>query len=188
MNEPTLKDYDVVIRWDDRGGYFVAEAMDFPGCAADGATQEEALANLRETFAVLKEFYTEDRKPMPAPDKLPVSIDRLSRLRDLLKISKVAELVGMSEQTLASRIQRGKEFEPSESMRVHDALTSYGIIVMPTPIGDNTAYYAGAAATPGWSGTEHLKTNSHPDAKNYLTYKAHKLMAPTKPAIKTKRS
>jgi predicted RNase H-like HicB family nuclease len=68
LNNSAIKDYVVQVYRDERAGYFVAEIPEIRTCAADGATQAEALANLEETFAVLKEAYTEQGLAMAPPN------------------------------------------------------------------------------------------------------------------------
>jgi predicted RNase H-like HicB family nuclease len=125
---PTIKDYDVHVYWDERADYFVAEIQEIYTCAADGATQAEAVSNLGETFAVLKEAYLEEKLPFPAPKpELPLSVERLSALSDVVKISQLAKLSGISGQTLATKLKRGTEFSMSESRRLVRALGGHGL-------------------------------------------------------------
>lgn len=37
--------YEVIIYWSDEDHAFIAEIPELPGCAADGATYQEAIAN-----------------------------------------------------------------------------------------------------------------------------------------------
>lgn len=38
--------YEIIIYWSEEDGAFIAEVPELPGCAADGATYAEALANV----------------------------------------------------------------------------------------------------------------------------------------------
>ena len=126
----TIKDYDIHVYWDGRAGYFVAEIPEIPTCAADGTTQAEALANLEETFAVLKESYTEESRcfPYPRPD-LGVSARQLAEASEVIKISKIAELAGIPVQTLASKVNRGTELNVGESRKIARVLRSHGLTI-----------------------------------------------------------
>jgi len=37
--------YEIIIYWSDEDQAFIAEVPELPGCAADGATYQEAIAN-----------------------------------------------------------------------------------------------------------------------------------------------
>lgn len=126
----TIKDYDVLVYWDARAEYFVAEISEIPTCAADGTTLAEAIANLEETFAILKETYAEEGLTLPKPHpELSISVQQLSALSDLVKISRLAELAGISGQTLATKIKRGTEFKASEARKITRALKKHGLVI-----------------------------------------------------------
>jgi len=126
----TIKDYAIQVYWDERAGYFVAEIPEVPTCAADGATRADAIANLEETFAVLKEAYAEEGMTMPQPDpELAISVSRLSELSDIVKVSRIAELAGIPGQTLATKLKRRTELTASEARRIARALTKRGLTI-----------------------------------------------------------
>lgn len=64
MTEPR---YEVIICWSGEDEAFVAEVPELPGCAADGATYEEALANVQGIIAEWIETAIELGRPVPEP-------------------------------------------------------------------------------------------------------------------------
>jgi predicted RNase H-like HicB family nuclease len=38
--------YEIILYWSDEDSAFIAEVPELPGCAADGPTRQEALANV----------------------------------------------------------------------------------------------------------------------------------------------
>jgi len=51
--------YEVIIYWSEDDDAFIAEVPELPGCAADGATHQEALANVE---LVIEEWIETARK------------------------------------------------------------------------------------------------------------------------------
>ena len=124
----TIKDYVVQVYLDNHAEYFVAEIHSIRTCAADGATQAEALANLEETFAVLKEAYCEEGVVIPTPTSpRSISVEQLSELSNLVKISCLAELAGIPGQTLATKLKRGTPFSVAEARKISRALHAQGL-------------------------------------------------------------
>jgi predicted RNase H-like HicB family nuclease len=56
--------YRVLIEQDE-DGCFVAEVPALPGCISQGATRDEALANIREATAGYLESLKEQQEPIP---------------------------------------------------------------------------------------------------------------------------
>ena len=59
--------YEIIIYWSEADEAFIAEVPELPGCAADGKTRKEALANveivIQEWIATAKEL----GRPIPEP-------------------------------------------------------------------------------------------------------------------------
>jgi predicted RNase H-like HicB family nuclease len=59
--------YELIIYWSKADGCFIAEVPELPGCMADGASYEEAVANAQ---AVIQEWMDTARslgRPIPEP-------------------------------------------------------------------------------------------------------------------------
>lgn len=59
--------YEVIIYWSAEDEAFIAEVPELPGCAADGTTYEQALANVRIIIEEWIETATELGRPIPEP-------------------------------------------------------------------------------------------------------------------------
>ena len=59
--------YEVIIYWSDEDHAFIAEVPELPGCAADGATYQEALANVEVIIQEWIETAKELGRPVPEP-------------------------------------------------------------------------------------------------------------------------
>jgi predicted RNase H-like HicB family nuclease len=59
--------YEVIIYWSDEDGAFIAEVPELPGCMADGATYQEALATLETIIQEWIETAQELGRPIPEP-------------------------------------------------------------------------------------------------------------------------
>jgi predicted RNase H-like HicB family nuclease len=59
--------YEVIIYWSDEDSSYVAEVPELPGCMSDGATYEEALANVRVIIDEWIETAIESGRAVPEP-------------------------------------------------------------------------------------------------------------------------
>ena len=64
MTEPR---YEVIIYWSDEDEAFIAEVPELPGCAADGSTYQEALANVQGIIEEWIETARELGRAIPEP-------------------------------------------------------------------------------------------------------------------------
>jgi predicted RNase H-like HicB family nuclease len=59
--------YEVIIYWSQEDQAFIAEVPELPGCAADGNTYRDALANVEIVIQEWIETAKELGRPIPAP-------------------------------------------------------------------------------------------------------------------------
>lgn len=59
--------YEVIIYWSNEDHAFIAEIPELPGCAADGATYQEALVNVETIVREWMETARELGRPIPKP-------------------------------------------------------------------------------------------------------------------------
>ena len=59
--------YEMILYWSDEDGAFIAEVPELPGCAADGSTRQEALANAEIVISEWLETARELGRPVPEP-------------------------------------------------------------------------------------------------------------------------
>ena len=63
---PELR-YEVILYWSAEDSAFIAEVPELPGCAADGATYAEAVANVKLVIREWIETARELGRPIPEP-------------------------------------------------------------------------------------------------------------------------
>ena len=59
--------YEMIIYWSEEDQAFIAEVPELPGCAADGQTYREALANAETVIKEWLETARELGRPIPTP-------------------------------------------------------------------------------------------------------------------------
>ncbi len=59
--------YEVIIYWSDEDQAFVAEVPELAGCAADGATYQEAISNVQTIIGEWMETAQELGRSIPKP-------------------------------------------------------------------------------------------------------------------------
>ena len=59
--------YEIILYWSGEDDAFIAEVPELPGCAADGATRQEALANVEIVIAEWLDTARELGRSIPQP-------------------------------------------------------------------------------------------------------------------------
>ncbi|MGO9016885.1 MAG: type II toxin-antitoxin system HicB family antitoxin [Syntrophobacteraceae bacterium] len=59
--------YEIIIYWSDEDRSFIAEVPELPGCAADGATYQETIANVETVIQEWIETAQEIGRAVPEP-------------------------------------------------------------------------------------------------------------------------
>jgi len=59
--------YEIILYWSNEDDAFIAEVPELPGCAADGPTRQEALANVEITIGEWIETAKELGRIVPEP-------------------------------------------------------------------------------------------------------------------------
>ena len=59
--------YEIIMYWSEEDQAFIAEVPELPGCAADGMTYQEALANVQVIITEWIETAKELGRPIPKP-------------------------------------------------------------------------------------------------------------------------
>jgi predicted RNase H-like HicB family nuclease len=59
--------YEIIMYWSEEDHAFIAEVPELPGCATDGMTCQEALANVQVIIAEWIETAKELGRPIPQP-------------------------------------------------------------------------------------------------------------------------
>ena len=57
--------YEIILYWSDEDAAFIAEVPELPGCAADGPTRQEALANAEVVISEWLETARALGRPVP---------------------------------------------------------------------------------------------------------------------------
>ena len=59
--------YEIIIFWSEEDGSYIAEVPELPGCAADGPTYRQALANVEVVIREWIDTAKELKRPIPEP-------------------------------------------------------------------------------------------------------------------------
>ena len=117
--------YRIHITYSPEDEAYIARTPALPGCAADGATPEEAARELQ--IALQGHLEAREANNMSLPED-PI-LEHLRNIADLLNISALASAAGISKSTLRSKLQRGTRFDAEEAARITHALESKGLLL-----------------------------------------------------------
>ena len=116
--------YAVVIEYSAEDKGYVARVPALKYCTAFGETMEEAAREIEFAIEGVLAAAKEAGKPIPAAGP---SIAELQSVANVIKLSEVARLANIKEQTLFTKLRRQSPLEPKEAEAVAKALSAAGI-------------------------------------------------------------
>lgn len=102
--------YSIHIAWSEEDQTFIARCPEFPDLAADGATYEAAVTELRTVLQTAVEICEEDGKDLPAPRTEPSYSGNLSLRLGASMHRRVAELAEYEGTSINSLLQTAIAF------------------------------------------------------------------------------
>lgn len=111
--------YHAEVAWSEDDACYVARVPAFDHCMAHGDTPEEAIREVYDGLAGVINAMQERGMELPKSDEIA---RRLKELKSFIKISRLAETVGIPSSTLSSKIDRGGPFSADEIKRLRDSL------------------------------------------------------------------
>jgi len=112
--------YSTQIWWDEVDLCFIAVAPALSGCITTGRTRVEAAKHIEEAIDACLRVMHKCGDPIPAPDALA---EELTVLRPILNLSRLANLSGVNQRTLASKLRRKTKLSREESIAIRHVLS-----------------------------------------------------------------
>jgi predicted RNase H-like HicB family nuclease len=112
--------YSTQIWWDEDDKCFIAVAPAIQGCMTTGRTRAEAAKHIEEAIDACLRVMRKCGDPIPAPDALA---EELNVLRPILNLSKLANLSGVNQRTLASKLRRKTKLSKEEAIAIRQVLS-----------------------------------------------------------------
>lgn len=105
MSRDTKPDYAFQVMWSPADNAYLASPLELAGCIADGATPEEALANLRVVIAEWIEVAREDGREIPEP-MTTQKLNQLQRESQLQLHAQIQQQVQKAMEDFWQQIQQ----------------------------------------------------------------------------------
>ena len=117
-----------LVFFSEEDGEYVATVPGMPLISALAETEAEALAELQVVLETCAEVAKEKGMPFP-----PLDVEPVKSAAPVLNLSELARRMGITQSTLASKLQRGTPLKPEESEAIHSALRESGLALIGTP-------------------------------------------------------
>ncbi len=119
--------YPIVIEWSKEDACYIAHSPVLKYCSAHGDTYEEAAREMTTAMELWLKASREEGLPIPDPSGAPDLFNYFLDASELQNIAAIARGLGMSPQTLHSKVRRRSPFSRDQAAGLERLLRNSGL-------------------------------------------------------------
>ena len=119
MKKPIKYHYTATVHYSEEDEGYLAKIPAFENCIGFGETPAQAIEEAYDGLGGIIAVMGKEGIPLPSEDH---TATLLRNLKPFIKITQLAQRIGMQPSTLSSKVARGGPFKSDERLKIEQAL------------------------------------------------------------------